>query len=85
VRQWRAKGKSGACEDASLLHFGSVAPSMSALSRGSAIGDIDPWMWTATCSYCVLRRRRVLYDIAVEMRPRTRTQEDKGEWVRGHK
>jgi hypothetical protein len=57
---------------------------MSALSRGSAIG-VGMWMWTAACSYCVLRRRRVLYDIAVEMRPYTRTQEeDGGEWVRGH-
>ncbi|KAF8178363.1 hypothetical protein K438DRAFT_1977990 [Mycena galopus ATCC 62051] len=58
---------------------------MSALSKGSAIGDIDAWTWTAMCFYCVLHRRQVLYHIAVEIRPGTRTQEeDGGEWVPGH-
>ncbi|KAJ7689652.1 hypothetical protein B0H14DRAFT_3906603 [Mycena olivaceomarginata] len=47
-----------------LLHFGPVESSMSALSRGSAIGDIGAWTWTAACSCCVLLRRRVSYEDA---------------------
>ncbi|KAJ7822960.1 hypothetical protein B0H14DRAFT_2598137 [Mycena olivaceomarginata] len=49
---------------------------------GSAIGNIGAWMWTATCSCCMLCRRRVSYSIAVEIRTHTRKhkEEDKGEW-----
>ncbi|KAJ7891910.1 hypothetical protein B0H14DRAFT_2560606 [Mycena olivaceomarginata] len=50
--------------------------------RGSAIGNIGAWTWTATCSCCVLCHRRVSYSIAVKIRTHTRKhkEEDKGEW-----